>query len=363
MSGYIRRKELKSGQVRYYPTMRIARRERSFGGFKTKRDADARLRRAEAEVAAGTLDREDLDFADFYERWIKAKEKSLKPSTLSDYRLTFRLHILPTFGRVSVGAITPSTVQSWIDSLKLSPAGVNKAFRYFRAALRQAETWELIDKHPCRGIILPRIEREELDYLQPEEIRRLLAQCRETERTLFSILAFSGLRFGEGLALRWKDIDFEGQVIRVERAYSIPNGFGEPKTKASRRAVPMLPSLTAILSEQCNGQGPNDLLFTVNGSTPLDFGNTRRRFYAALSAAGLRHVSVHSLRHGYASAMLASGASVKALQRSLGHASATMTLNVYSHLIPESLEPVLMRADALMTGANGKVLSLERRRI
>lgn len=363
MTGRIRKKTLKSGGIRYYPSLVVNGKERTFGGFKTKRDAVARLRRAEAEVAAGTLDREVFTFDEYYSKWIAAKEKSLKASTLNDYRLTFRLHILPTFGRVSVGAITPSAVQAWIDSLKLSPASVNKAFRYFRAAMRQAETWELIDKHPCRGIILPRIEREELEYLQPEEIRRLLVQCREPERTLFSILAFSGLRFGEGLALRWKDIAFEGQVIRVERAYSIPNGFGEPKTKASRRAVPMLPSLTAILSEQCNGQGPNDLLFTVNGSTPLDIGNTRRQFYKALQAAELRHVSVHSLRHSYASAMLASGASVKALQRSLGHASATMTLNVYSHLIPESLEPVLMRADALMTGAGGKVISLESRRI
>src|SRR5450756_1728256 len=158
---------------------------------------------------------------------------------------------------------------------------------------------------------------------------------------------------------------YKRQII-VERSWSVHGGFHEPKTTSSRRAVPMIPGLAAELREHFEQQGepgPDALLFSFDGEQPLDFGNTRRRFYAALKAAGLRHVSIHSLRHSYASMMLACGASVKALQRSLGHASATMTLNVYSHLIPESLEPVLMRANALMTGAGGKVISLESRRI
>ena len=372
----------KTGE-RYYVVFKdAAGKQHKAGGYKLKKDAEAARKRIEREIAAGTYGRETLTFAAFYERWIAAKEKSLKAATLVDYRHTFKNHILPFFAEKRIDAIKPQDVQEWINSLelaavkqakskkapekkdqpkKLSPSSTAKCFRYFRACIRQAETWGEIEKSPCRGIELPRINREELQYLQPGEIAALIAECREPERTLFTVLAYSGLRLGEGLALRWRDVDFEMNAIKVERSYSIYNGFTEPKTYSSRRAVPMFPSLAARLRDFYRLQGnpaPDALLFTVNGETPLDKGNVRRQFYKALKAAGLKHVSVQSLRHSFASVMLASGASVKALATCLGHSSPVMTLNVYSHLITESVEPVLMKADALMTGAGGKLAYL-----
>jgi integrase len=386
MAGHIRRREIEAG-TRYYPVLEVDGKQRTFGSYKTKRDALAKLREVEKKAADGTLDQEKAaTFGVFYERWIAAKEKSLKAATLIDYQHTFKNHILPFFANKRIDAIKPLDVQEWVYSLelaavrqakskkalekidqepkKLSPSSTAKCFRYFRACIRQAETWGEIEKSPCRGIELPRVNREELEYLQPEEIASLIAECREPERTLFTVLAYSGLRLGEGLALRWRDVDFEMNAIKVERSYSIYNGFTEPKTYSSRRAVPMFPSLATCLRDFYRQQGnpaPDALLFTVNGETPLDKGNVRRQFYAALEAAGLKHVSVHSLRHAFASVMLASGASVKALATCLGHASPVMTLNVYSHLIAESVEPVLMKADALMTGANGKVIDFKER--
>ena len=382
MAGHVRRREIESG-TRYYPVLDIDGRRRTFGSYKTKRDALAKLREVEKQAADGSLDQEKAaTFGVFYKHWIAAKEKSLKAATLIDYRHTFKNHILPFFAEKRIDAIKPQDVQEWINSLelaavkqakskkapekkdqpkKLSPSSTAKCFRYFRACIRQAETWGEIEKSPCRGIELPRINREELQYLQPGEIAALIAECREPERTLFTVLAYSGLRLGEGLALRWRDVDFEMNAIKVERSYSIYNGFTEPKTYSSRRAVPMFPSLAARLRDFYRLQGnpaPDALLFTVNGETPLDKGNVRRQFYKALKAAGLKHVSVQSLRHSFASVMLASGASVKALATCLGHSSPVMTLNVYSHLITESVEPVLMKADALMTGAGGKLAYL-----
>jgi integrase len=378
MSGHIRKREIEGGS-RYYPVLEVDGKQRTFGSFKTKRDALAKLRTVEKKAADGTLDQEKAPtFGVFYERWIAAKEKSLKAATLVDYRHTFANHILPFFADKRIDAIKPMDVQEWVHScrrqartpaedkepMELSPASTAKCFRYFRACMRQAETWGEIEKSPCRGIELPRVNREELEYLQPVEIAALIAECREPERTLITVLAYSGLRLGEGLALRWRDVDFEMNAIKVERSYSIYNGFTEPKTYSSRRAVSMFPSLAACLRDFYRLQGnpaPDALLFTLNGKTPLDKGNVRRQFYAALEAAGLKHVSVHSLRHSFASVMLASGASVKALATCLGHSSPVMTLNVYSHLITESVEPVLMKADALMTGAGGKIIQLEER--
>jgi len=128
----------------------------------------------------------------------------------------------------------------------------------------------------------------------------------------------------------------------------------------------MLPNLKQILDSHRSGNGnsaPEDLLFATRSNKPIDHSNVRKEFEKALTAAKLKKVTVHSLRHSYASTMLASGASIKALQRSLGHASATLTLNTYSHLIEESMGASIIRADSLFKGTKkGEVVALEGRR-
>ncbi len=347
---------------RYYVIFKdAAGKQHKNGGFKLKKDAEAARKRIEAEVAAGTYGRETLTFAVFYERWIKTKKKSLKPGSWVSYEHTFRLHILPTFGETLLGDITSMDVQTWIDELAekklggkkqsektITPATVARCFRYFRACMKQAEAWSLIDRAPTLKINLPRNDNGELDFLEPADILKLLDAARDPERSLFAVLAMSGLRLGEALALRWRDVNFEMRAIIVERSWSYHGGFGKPKTETSRRAVGLLDALADLLRDFYHDQGsptPDDLLFTDDGVKPLDPANVRKRFLKALEDAGLKHVTMHSLRHSYASTMLGYGASVKALQRALGHASAAMTLNVYSHLIQEDMNATLAKAN------------------
>lgn len=367
MSTCIKRKKLKTGKFVYYPVLKTDGRERYFGGYKTRRDALARLRDVEKRLAAGTLDREVLTFGAFYQRWIASKH-NLKESTRVSYEHTFRLHILPYFAGERLADVTPLDVQAWIDGLKesgMSPATVERCFRYFRACMKQAEAWSLIDRAPTMKINLPRKDNGELDFLDPGEIPPLLETIKDPERTLYAVLAMSGLRLGEGLALRWRDIDFEMRSIKVTRSWSYFGGFHEPKTPTSRRAVPLLDALAENLRDYYHSKGHpglDDLLFTFDGRKPLDPANVRRRFLQALDAAGLKRVTPHSLRHSYASMMLSYGASVKALQNALGHASATMTLNTYSHLIASDIDnAVLARANQIMTGADGKVVQFPSR--
>ena len=101
----------------------------------------------------------------------------------------------------------------------------------------------------------------------------------------------------------------------------------------------------------CRNATPDDVVFSHDGKTPLDPSNVRRDFNTALEEADIRHFSLNSLRHFYASNMIASGCSIKFLQNSLGHSSATMTLNTYSHFIPESGADSVTRFDALISGA------------
>lgn len=340
----------------------------------TTRKAAENLRvRLEREKAAGTLGKPKPDnprLYEYYDTWMEAKKAALKPSSAVSYEHTFRNLIIPALGKKRLDDIRPRDIQAWINDLgsktriskekelkQLSPATVGRAYRYLRSCLRHALTTGETHNDPCRGIILPRIPREELDYLKPSEISALLERAPEPERSLFAVLAYSGLRLGEALALSWKDIDVEMKAIRVEKAYSYHGGIQEPKTASSRRAVPMLPILSEIL-EARRGK-PDELCFT-KGTKPLDPSNVRRVFDMALEQAEIHQVTMHSLRHSYATVMIASGASIKALQRALGHATVSMTLNTYSHLLEESMETPALKADAMLRGMKaGRVVSLK----
>ena len=362
--GFIRRRKIGSG-VRYYAAITVNGREEALGGFSSRERAIQALRTAESEISLGKFGQPEpepvLTFGQFFERYMAAKSKSLKASTLADYEITFRLHILPHFADKPIDSITRLDVQSWIDSLNLSPATVAKTYRYFRAAMHVAEDWELIERQPCKKIILPRAEHQEVDFLRPPEIAVVLEHIREPERTCVAVLAYSGIRTGEARALQWKHIDFENHVITVEKSWNLHNGIDDPKSASSRRAVPMLPHLESILRDFYQRQGspsPDAFLFLA-GEKPLEI---RRRFETALKRAGLRHVTVHSLRHGFASLLLANGASIKAVQRALGHGSAVLTLSTYSHLLNDDFGSAALAVNAAIAGTDGNVISLENRR-
>lgn len=367
MKGFIRKRMgAKDGKPRYQVIVKKPDgKPHSAGTYKLMRDADTMLRRAEAELVAGTFRREK--FGNFYERWIASKH-NLKESTLVSYKHTFKLHILPTFKDKRLSDIKPRDVQEWIDGLAktgMSPATVGRCFRYFRACMKQAEAWEEIGRAPTIKINLPRKDAGELDFLEPKDILRLLDAAEDPERSLFAILAMSGLRLGEAIGLRWRDVDYEMRAIKVTRSWSYHGGFHEPKSATSRRAVPLLDALADTLRDYYHSKGHpalDDLLFTHDGIKPLDPANVRKRFLKALDAAGLKHVTMHSLRHSYASIMLSNGASVKALQRALGHANASMTLNTYTHLIQEDMDATLARANQLFTGADGKLIHFPKRK-
>jgi len=366
---YIKGKDLPSGRRIYVVRFKDQHgiwRERSAGP--RRKDAEALLRRIQEEVASGTFERERKDprFAEYYASWFEAKSKALKPSSLADYRNAFARYILPRFGKMRLSQITPLIVQKWVNDLSssgLSAASVRKAYRYFASCLNQARKQGILEADPFRGVILPRMPARELDFLDPEEIRRLLDVCEPRERALFAVLAYGGLRLGEVLALRVQDVDLEAGALRVERSLSTQGTIGEPKSASGRRAVPMPGILLEELASYVPpGAKPDDLLFPSRVGTPINHANVMKRFLRALEEAGLRRVTIHSLRHSYASQALAAGASIKALQRALGHSSATMTLNTYAHLVEEDMSAAMIRLDQAFRGREAPVLDLGKSR-
>jgi integrase len=360
----IERKTLPNGQVRYYVRLTVNGKRRSFGGFRTLHEALDRLRVVEKMAAGGTLDKEEeppppppLTLRDLHDQYMKAQEKAVQPSTYRSMKIAFDKHILPVLGDLPLKTIDGEVIQDWVNGMSnkgLAPATVGKCYRYLRACFWQGVTWDKYElvRNPCRKTILPRIDKTRPpQFLDAGQIKVLLGESTEPHRTLYATLGYSGLRLGEGLALRWLNIDFKKRQINVEFAWTTDGYFSDLKTTSSYRRVPIFPILEKRLREYQKAQEnslPDTLLFAQKDDEgkpkdkPISQSNALRVFQRTLKQVGLpEETVVHSLRHSYASIILHSGGSIKVLQEWMGHSTVTETLNTYSHLIyDENLDRV-----------------------
>jgi integrase len=355
MSGHIRRRVLPSGAVRYYAVARVGGRAKNLGGFARKKDAEARLRAASAELAEGTFGRpRSVTFSDLAERWLEdyASVKGLKPSTLKDYREVTRNHLAPFFSG-PLEDITPDVVQSYVaEKIRAgySPRTVSKTLAVLKSMMKKAEAWGYVQQNPTRFVELPQAPHREMDYLRPDEVARLLDAASPEYRALFAMAVLTGARQGELLALRWSDYDQARGVIYIRRSYHPEYGFSSPKSKRGVRAVPISPLLAEELeAHRPTGQKPSDLIYRNRAGKPVNFSNMiAREFHPALERAGLRRVRFHDLRHTYAALMISLNCNPKVLQERMGHASITTTLDRYGHLLPSVDQGIESRIDALI---------------
>jgi integrase len=192
----------------------------------------------------------------------------------------------------------------------------------------------------------------------PDEAERLLAALPVGERALWATALYAGLRRGELLALRWSDVDFDGGLVRVERAWD-PDAkvFLEPKTRAGRRTVPLVSVLRAHLREHALYTARRSgLVFGPDGETPADPDTIRARAlwrWAKGKPEVLRPIGLHECRHTYASLSIAAGVNAKALSTYMGHSSITITLDRYGHLFPGNEDEAAGLLDVYLEAAAG----------
>ena len=192
--------------------------------------------------------------------------------------------------------------------------------------------------NPAAGVDLPRIETEEMRFLEPDQVATLADTMDARYRALVLVGAYCGLRIGEMAALRRSRVDLlRGRVDVVETLVEV-NGhhhFGPPKTRQGRRAVPLPRSVVAELERHVAGLGPDDLVFTAPEGGALRRSLFHRRFWApATEAAGVAPLRIHDLRHTAVAFWIAAGASSKEIARRAGHASVVTVLDRYGHLLP-----------------------------
>ena len=279
-----------------------------------------------------------------------------RPTTVVQVDAHLRNHVLPHFGDRAVASIRPSEVQAWVRSRAevLAPSTVEVVFRIFAAILNAAVDDRLIPRSPCAGVRLPRQASRQVEPPTVEQIEALIDAMPDRYRALVVLAAGTGLRQGECFGLTVDRIDFLRRTIRVDRQLVLagkgPPEFGPPKTEASVRTVP-LPQVvgTALAAHlERHPAGGEGLIFTNTSGGPIRRNRFGEFWHTTVDQTDLSGIRFHDLRHFYASLLIRHGESVKVVQARLGHASASETLDTYSHLWPDNEERTRAAVDEVL---------------
>ena len=289
------------------------------------------------------------------ERWLDGLTDA-KPKTIAGYESLLRSRVLPEFGKYQLRQVTPAAVRSWITDMSkegLSNARIRQARQVLHQMFEVAVADGLVARNPTAQVKPPKVERRRQLFLTADQVALLADACEDRQQgagVLIRFLAWSGLRWGEAVALRRSSISKDGRRIRVKEAATEISGklvFGTPKTHEARTVL--LPGFVAArIATHVEAMPKDVLVFTAKQGGPLRTSNFRRGVWTpACEDSGMPEgLLVHDLRDTAASLMISTGASIKAVQRQMGHASASMTLDTYGSLFESDLEDLADRLDA-----------------
>ena len=287
----------------------------------------------------------------------------LKPSTQDRYRRTLDNHILPALGARRLCDIGTLDLQRFI--LQKADTGLSWAcVDHYRHLLSKifstAKKWGYYSgENPATGVELPEKKPvREKHVLTPEQISQLSGVLREPVRTMFLLAILTGLRIGEVIGLRWRDIDLDSGQLRVEQA-CYRGHLGSPKTQGSKRCLPLPLGLVEMLvhyHRRCLCIGPDDLLFQSCSGKPLSDTNLlHRHLKPAGHQIGAPWLNWHTLRRTHATLLQSAGGSLKDAQAQLGHSKLSTTLEIYTVPIPSQQRAAVEKlCEVLLTNVDEK---------
>jgi integrase len=278
----------------------------------------------------------------------------VRQTTHVRYERAIRRHILPTLGAQPLARLGPEHLHRLYAQLLeqgLSAGGVRLVHAVLSRSLRDAYRFGLVARQATTLVTPPRMPNHVMRVMTAPEARRFLETAKETRYHALFVLALStGMRRGELLALRWQDVDMDRGVVRIQQAVVRAHGtltVSEPKTARGRRQIALAPQAIQALRQHRSQQaaerlrlGPvwrdHGLLFCSTVGTFLDPAHlTTRVFQPLLRRAALPHMRFHDLRHTAATLLLAEGVHAKVVSEMLGHATIGLTLDLYSHVLPD----------------------------
>jgi integrase len=328
---------------------------------------------AQSRAARGEQEPTKLTFREWFEQWIASRRGEVRGSTFVNYQSAARRYVLPAIGGLRLGAVTKARLRALYQQLAenggrggrpLSQKTVHNVSAMLTKVFGDAiEDRLLPGPNPAeRAHKLPtsRIDmrtwtgRQVAGFLDFVGSDRLFC--------LWRVAFFTGMRRGELLGLRWRDVDLDGAALSIQQTYirgAEGLGYGAPKTAKGRRRITLDAETVGILRAQKRAQATlriragsiwkdNDLVFAREDGSPIDPDVVSTQFYRLTARAGLPRIRLHDIRHTHATLLLMAGVHPKVVSERLGHSSILITLDTYSHVLPGLQEDAVDRFAAVV---------------
>jgi integrase len=329
-----------------------------------KADALVKLDDLRADLRQGHVLRNDrITVGQYLRDWLETTIKpNLTAGTHRDYESVIRNHVLPKIGGIKLTGLLPDHIQRLSAELAnagQSPRNREKVHIILSGALAQAVTAKKLSYNPSRAVKPPKVDRAEMLVWDHKQARQFLRAAKGDPLYAMYVLALTtGMRQGELLGLKWADLALNASrpTLNVWRTLDPHPGelrLKDLKTKWSRRQIVLSAFAVRALKKHRrqqmeDGQRTSELVFPNSEGNPLFRGNVvRRSFWPLMTKAGLKRIRFHDLRHTAATLLLLKGVGIKIVQVMLGHKDATITLNTYSHVLPNMLEQAAAASDRL----------------
>ena len=363
----------------------------------TKRLAEEEMTRLLRQLATGTyVDQGRMTVAKYLEHWLASYAKpTVGERTHERYESIVRQHLIPGLGRHKLTKLRPLHIQAYYAEAldhgrvirerktkrthskasekpvevarSLSAQTVTHHHRVLREALRQAVRWQMLAVNPADAVRPPRAERKEIEALDENGAAELLKSLEGSRQYVPALLAVgTGLRRGELLGLRWQDVDLKAGKLAVRQNLQQTNTgllFKSPKTSKGQRSISLMPSTITALRRHKRAQaelrleqGPAyrdyDLVLCEDDGSPWSPNIFSASWHKALAERG-QNVRFHDLRHTHATLLLRQGVHPKVVSERLGHSTIGITLDTYSHVMPDMQDEAAQKLDGVLKAAMG----------
>ena len=354
-----------------------------YASFKgTKRDAQIELARLVSENASGeSVDPTKTTVAEYLQRWERDwATLNVSAKTLERYSELIRKHVVAHIGHVRIQKLRPVVLADLYAKLMregkgtaggLAPRTVGHVHRVLHRAFHHAAQWGVVSQNIVENVCPPPVESTEVQILRVDDVKALLKKLDgrkgHTLYTIAVVLLSSGIRRGELLALRWKDVDMDGFKLRVDRSLEQTKQHGfrfkSPKTKHGRRSISLPPAAVTELRAHWKvqqelrlklgqGKSPDDALIFSNWDGSIRSPDAlTKEWTLCMGQIGMPGCTLHSLRHTHASQLIESGMDILTISRRLGHGSPGITLGVYGHLFSNSDDRAAQVMEAAFTAS------------
>jgi integrase len=325
-------------------------------GFATKKEAEKVANEIENQINKDTyIVDSKMTLEEYLNKWLDiAAKRKVRDTTFTNYKRALDYRVIPVLGHFQISELKSTHFEQFVNSLiqdGLSDRYIEYINTVLYGALEKAVDWELMIRNPLKKVDIPRSRRRKTITWSREELNRFLDHAKFGDITYyiaFKLDAYTGLRRGELLGLKWSDVDFANGRIKVSRSLIYDKQgfrFGPVKTEKSERSVKVdkkvMEELRSYKAKQTelkmsirSEYDDQNLVFARKNGQPIYFRTFTTIFNRLIKEAKVPKIRIHDIRHTHATLMLEAGASLKDVQERLGHSSIKMTGDIYAHVTP-----------------------------